>query len=215
MPFGTGTLGDWTCHVVDPVFWALDLGAPDTVVAEAKNYDPAKDADTFPTGCVVTYKFPAKDGRGPVTMVWHVGEEAMPHPEGVDPDLKVPQTGGLVLGDKGAIMYGSHGAGQVRIVPAEKSREYQEKLAKAPLKKTVPRVKGGHYQNFVDSMKANTPAGSDFSYGGPLTEIALVGVFAVRHLGTELQWDGPNMRFKNSDTATTMLTPKFRKGSSL
>jgi len=28
VPFGNGTVGDWTCHVVDPVFWALDLGAP-------------------------------------------------------------------------------------------------------------------------------------------------------------------------------------------
>ncbi|MEN6333158.1 MAG: Gfo/Idh/MocA family oxidoreductase, partial [Phycisphaerales bacterium] len=27
-PFGYGTIGDWVCHVVDPVFWALDLGAP-------------------------------------------------------------------------------------------------------------------------------------------------------------------------------------------
>jgi len=26
MPFGSGTVGDWVCHVVDPVFWALDLG---------------------------------------------------------------------------------------------------------------------------------------------------------------------------------------------
>jgi hypothetical protein len=24
-PFGTGCIGDWVCHVVDPVFWALDL----------------------------------------------------------------------------------------------------------------------------------------------------------------------------------------------
>ena len=28
-PFGDGTLGDWACHVIDPVFWALDLGAPE------------------------------------------------------------------------------------------------------------------------------------------------------------------------------------------
>jgi len=215
MPFGTGTLGDWTCHVVDPVFWALDLGAPETVVAEAKNYDPVKDADTFPTGCNVTYKFQAKNGRGPITMYWHAGDEAIPHPEGVGSDFKVPQTGGLVIGDKGAIMYGSHGAGQVRIIPAEKNAAYQEKLAKEPLKKTLPRVKGGHYQNFVDSIKSNTHAGSDFSYGGPLTEIALVGVIAVRNLGNELQWDGPNMRFKNSEAATAMLTPKFREGWSL
>ena len=212
MPFGTGTLGDWTCHVVDPVFWALDLGAPDTVIAKAKDYDPVADADTFPRGCVVTYQFPAKGDRPPVTLHWHTGDEAIPHPEGLEPDKKVPTTGAIVLGDKGAIMYGSHGAGQVRIIPAEKNHEYQEKLKSEPLKKTLPRVKGGHYRNFLDSIRSNMPAGSDFSYGGPLTEIALVGVIAVRNLGQELQWDGPGMRFKNSSRATEMLTPRFREG---
>ena len=28
VPFGNGTIGDWACHVIDPPFWALDLGAP-------------------------------------------------------------------------------------------------------------------------------------------------------------------------------------------
>ena len=212
MPFGTGTLGDWTCHVVDPVFWALDLGAPDTVLAKAKDYDPVADADTFPRGCVVTYRFPAKGDRPPVTLHWHAGDEAIPHVEGLEPDQKVPTTGAIVLGDKGAIMYGSHGAGQVRLIPEEKNRQYQEKLKAAPPKKTLPRVKGGHYRNFLDSVRSNTPASSDFSYGGPLTEIALVGVIAIRHLGQELQWDAPGMRFKNSQTATEMLTPRFREG---
>src|SRR2546423_11743228 len=32
--FGTGTIGDWFCHVVDPSFWALDLDAPESVRAE-------------------------------------------------------------------------------------------------------------------------------------------------------------------------------------
>jgi predicted dehydrogenase len=40
MPFGCGVIGDWVCHVVDPVFWALDLGAPKTVQARARDYDP-------------------------------------------------------------------------------------------------------------------------------------------------------------------------------
>src|SRR5687768_7059677 len=39
--FGTGTIGDWTCHVIDPVFWGLDLGAPEAVKLErAEGWDP-------------------------------------------------------------------------------------------------------------------------------------------------------------------------------
>ena len=33
-PSAPGVLGDWVCHVLDPVFWALDLGAPSSVKAE-------------------------------------------------------------------------------------------------------------------------------------------------------------------------------------
>src|SRR5690349_95222 len=50
VPFGNGTVGDWTCHVVDPVFWALDLGAPSTIVAQVKDYDPKTQGDSFPKG---------------------------------------------------------------------------------------------------------------------------------------------------------------------
>jgi predicted dehydrogenase len=210
--FGTGTLGDWTCHVVDPVFWALDLGAPSSVQAQAKNYDPKKDSETFPQGCIVRYEFDAKGDRAPVTLFWHTGTEVIPNPEGVASGLKMPQTGGLVLGDNGAIMYGSHGAGPVPLVPSAKMREYYDKLEAQPLKKTLPRVKGGHYQNWLDCIRSGKPAGSDFSYGGPLTEVALLGDIALRLLGTELKWDGQAMRFTNSSEANGYLTPEFRKG---
>src|SRR3974377_699 len=49
VPFGNGTVGDWTCHVVDPVFWALDLGAPATIQAQVKNYDFKTQGEAFPT----------------------------------------------------------------------------------------------------------------------------------------------------------------------
>ena len=213
--FGTGTLGDWTCHVVDPVFWALDLGAPSSVQAQAKDYDPKNDAETFPRGCVVRYEFAARGDRGPVTLFWHSGTDVIPNPEGVVAGLKMPQIGGLVLGDKGAMMYGSHGASQVRLVPSAKMREYYDKLEAQPLKKTLPRVKGGHYQNWLDCIRSGKPAGSDFSYGGPLTEIALLGDIAIKELGTELKWDGHAMKFTNNPEANEYLTPHFRKGWTL
>ena len=73
VPFGNGTIGDWVCHVVDPVFWALDLGAPTTVTAQVKDYDPKTQGDAFPKGDIITFEFPAKGNRGPITLVWHSG----------------------------------------------------------------------------------------------------------------------------------------------
>jgi predicted dehydrogenase len=79
-PFGNGTIGDWLCHVVDPVFWALDLGLPKTIVAKVKDYDFKTQGDAFPKGEVVTFEFPAKGDRGPITLHWYSGTERVPRP---------------------------------------------------------------------------------------------------------------------------------------
>jgi len=38
LDFGTGPLGDMGCHIIDPAFWALDLGAPTTVEATTTHW---------------------------------------------------------------------------------------------------------------------------------------------------------------------------------
>ena len=207
-PFGNGTIGDWVCHVVDPVFWALDLGAPTTVEAQAKEYDPKLQADVFPRGSIIRFDFPAKGKRGPVTLIWYDGTEKMPRPEALDPNREVPGTGAIVLGDKGGITYGSHGASGVRIFPEEKMKAYQRPAEK------LPRVKN-HHADWLQAIRSGKPAGSDFSYGGPLTEIALVGIVGIKMLGKKLEWDSAKMRFTNSDEANQYLNPPYRQGWSL
>jgi predicted dehydrogenase len=207
-PFGSGAIGDWVCHVVDPVFWALDLGAPRSVLAEAKDYDPKKHGDTFPAGSKVTYEFAAKGARGPVKLVWFDGDETPPRPEELEPDKKLPGTGAIVMGDKGTIIYGSHGAGGVRLIPEAKAKAY------TPPPQKLPRVKD-HMVDWLDAIRAGKPAGSNFDYGGPLTEVALLGIIATKLLGQKLEWDGARMRFTNSSEANRHLRPAFRKGWSL
>lgn len=208
-PFGCGVIGDWVCHVVDPVFWALDLGAPKTVQARAKNYDPDKHGLTFPAGVVVTYEFEAKGDRGPVKLMWYDGVEKPSRPADLEAGRKVPGTGAIVVGEKGKMTYGSHGAGGVRIFPEEKMRAYK----RPP--KSLPRVRS-HHGDWLDAIKNGTNAGSNFDYGGPLTEIALLGVIATKMLGQKLQWDGAAGQFLNSSQANEYVTPPpFRNGWTL
>jgi len=206
-PFGNGTLGDWACHVLDPVFWALDLGAPRSIVARAKQYDPQRHADVFPTGEVVTFEFPAKGKRGPVTVVWHSGSEPIPRPKELEANRKPVETGAVVYGDKGTIMYGSHGAGGARIIPEAKMRAYPRPQPSLP---RVPRA--GHEQDWIRAIREGKKAGADFSYGGPLTEIGLLGVIAVRMLGQKLEWDATQMRFTNCPAANALVNPPYRSG---
>lgn len=208
MPFGSGSIGDWVCHVVDPVFWALDLGAPTSIQAEAKGYDPVKDALTYPLGSVVTYEFPARPGRGPIKMVWYDGTEKPPRPADMEPDDKPYDTGAIVMGDKGTIIYGSHGAGGVRIIPEAKMDAYR----KPP--QSIPRVKD-HYDDWLHAIRRGTQAGSNFGYGGPLTEIAMLGIIGMHFLGQKLEWDSHQHRFTNCSEANQYLVPAFREGWTL
>jgi len=208
VPFGNGTIGDWTCHVVDPVFWALDLGAPKTIQAQADDYDPKTQGDAFPKGDIITFEFAAKGKRGPITLLWHSGTKKIPPAKELEPGRKPVDTGAYVYGDKGIIMYGSHGAGGVRIIPETAMKAYTQP------EKTIPRVKE-HHDDWLRAIREGRKAGSDFSYGGPLTEIAMLGVIALKMPGMKLEWDGPNARFTNCDEANQYLDPPYRAGWTL
>jgi predicted dehydrogenase len=205
VPFGNGTVGDWTCHVVDPVFWALDLGLPKTIQAEVKGYDFKTQGDAFPKGEIITYQFPANEKRGPIKMHWYSGTERIPQPPELESDERAVRTGAVVIGDKGTMIYGSHGAGGVRIIPQSKMDEYKRPA------KTIPRVRA-HHIDWLNAIRNGTKAGSDFSYGGPLTELAMLGVIAIKMAGTKLEWDAANMRFTNSAEANQYVNPPSRPG---
>ena len=210
VPFGNGTIGDWTCHVIDPVFWAFDLGAPTSIIAQVKDYDPKTQGDAFPKGDQILYEFPARGRRGPITLHWYSGTEKIPKAKVLEADRKGVDTGAYVYGDKGVIMYGSHGAGGVRIIPEAAMKAY-----KLPPQK-IPRVRGGHGGDFIDAIRQGRKAGSDFFlYGGPLTEIAMLGVIALKMPGTKLLWDAAKTKFTNNAEANQHLNPPYRAGWTL
>jgi predicted dehydrogenase len=206
--YGSGCIGDWICHVVDPSFWALDLGMPTAVTAETKGYDPVKNAAYYPQGSRITFEFAAKGERGPVKLIWHDGDIGIPQPEELTQEnRKVVGIGAVVIGDKGKIMHGSHGAGNVRLIPEARMKDF-----KAPAQ-TIARVpKGGHQKDWLNAIRENRPAGSSFEYGGALSEIGLLGMIAIRRAGTRLEWDGNAMKITNDEQANALLTPKYREG---
>lgn len=203
--FGTGVLGDWTCHVIDPVYWALNLDAPTSVVAETGDYDPKKHSDTFPSASVIRYEFPARGARPAVKIIWYDGLQRPTRPEELPPGKELPRIGALVVGDQGKIMYGSHGAAGFRLLPASRMAAYQKpapSLVRSP----------GHQAEWVKACKEGTPTGSHFDYGGPLTEIALLGAIAMLFKDQRLEWDSRAMRFTNCPEANRYLHSAYRSG---
>jgi hypothetical protein len=206
--YGSGCIGDWICHVVDPSYWTLDLGAPTAMTAEVSGYDPATDAGLYPRGSRITFEFPGKGSRGPVKLVWHDGDIPIPTPPELEEDKRpVVEVGAVVIGDQGKIMHGSHGAANVSLIPA---REKQAYTLPVP---SLPRVpEDNHFRDWLDAIRENRPAGSPFEYGGGLSEIGLLGVIAIRHAGQRLEWDGDAVAFKNSSSANAMLDKEYRPG---
>jgi len=210
--FGTGALGDMGCHILDPVFWTLNLGHPTRVEAVTTHCIPEVAAETYPLASIVRYEFPARGDMPPVKLTWFDGRLLPPRPKDLEPSRKLGTNGALLMGDKGTIMHGSHGAGGVRIIPEVKMKAYQRPG------KTLVRVKdgsGGHERDWVRACKDGKPASSSFEYGGPLTEMVLLGVMAMRMKNTMLEWDGANMKVTNNDEADKFIRPAFREGWTL
>ena len=208
MPFGTGTIGDWICHVVDPSFWALDLGGPTSVHAEVSGYDPAVHGLTYPPATKITFDFPANKKRGPVKLVWFDGNNPLPTPADLPKDDAVPRTGAIIMGDKGMIVHGSHGAGGCHLQPDAVREKWSG--ANAP-KKTIERVKN-HHSDWLEAIKAGRQAGSNFDYGARLTQIALLGAIAIKFPGQTLNWDDKAARFTNNTAANAWVNPPYRAG---
>lgn len=211
MPFGCGVVGDWICHVVDPAYWALHLDEPETVHAEVMGYDPEKHGLTYPPGAKITFNFPAGNGRGPVKLVWHDGNVVIPTPKDFPADEKVPDTGAILFGDKGMIVHGSHGASNCHLLPEGLMEQHTGK--NAPEEK-IPRVKG-HAWDWIEAIRTGRQAGSNFDYGGPLTQVALLGIIGIRFAGQTLQWDKKTRRFTNNEAANAYLHKPYRAGWAL
>jgi len=205
--FGCGALGDFGCHTLDPAFWALDLGSPESIIASTSNLLPNFAYDTYPTATIISYRFPSRGNQPPVKLTWYDGGILPLHDDRLR-NLKYPACGGLLIGEKGIIMHGSHGAGGYKILPFDKNMEI----------KTPPEMlerSKGHSADWLEAIKTGKVASSNFSYGGPLTETVLLGTAASLFRNQELVWDNVNMRVTNFEAANSVIKPEFRAGWSM
>ncbi|HBF95785.1 MAG TPA: oxidoreductase, partial [Porphyromonadaceae bacterium] len=209
--FGTGALGDMACHIMDPLYWALDLKYPSSVEGSStlsNLYSP-------PQAQKVTYKFPARPPKGNVnmpelTVYWYDGGLVPDRPKELkDGEMMGDSNGGIILvGTKGKIMTGCYGMNPT-LLPTSLMADFKEP------EPTIPRVKGGngniwatdaHEQDWIRACKESPnnrkESSSNFQFSGPFNEMVVMGVLATRLSGLhglhrELKWDGENMKFTN------------------
>ncbi len=222
--FGTGALGDIGCHAMDPVFRALKLGAPISVQAASTRVN----TETYPLGSMVTYEFPARTEMPQANnrhvqglsgkmaggfampackLFWYDGGLRPPRPDGLPQKAEMGDNGRLLIGDNGFILGNS-------VFPEARAKEVEH------LAKEIPRS-NGHYEEWLAACKGGAPAGSNFDWAGPLTEAVLLGNVALRSQLREdltlmkLLWDGPGLKFSNSEAANKFLRREYRAGWTL
>ena len=201
--FGTGAFGDVACHIMDGAYWALNLGAPTSVEAMATQ---ATDV-AAPLASIVTNHFPARGKLPPVKYTWSDGGLIPPLPRELEfgRDLN-PEAGTLLFGSKATVLCSFYYE-TVRIIPEVKMQEIAPTLPA----KTIPRVKGGPFAEWLAGIKGGPTPGSNFEYSGPFTEAVLLANVAIRSR-RRIEWDAAAMKVTNVPDANQFITKEYRPG---
>jgi predicted dehydrogenase len=215
--FGTGSLGDMGCHIVDPLFWALKLKYPVSVEANISRYWQAffeqaePKNEMFPRSTIVRFQFPAREKMPPVELTWWDGGLMPPRPPGFEVGRRMGNDDGgiLLLGEKGAIMAGCYGESP-RLVPETAMQKYKKRPKRSI--ERVPDGPDGHEQDWIRACKGGKPASSNFDYSGPLSEMVLMGNLAVRFPDRQLLWNGEKMEITNDKDANAYVHRTYREG---
>ena len=135
----------------------------------------------------------------PVRLIWYDGGLKPPAPRELEGQA-LGSDGTLYIGDQGKML----GA---KILPESSARKFQD------IPKTLPR-RGGTWVEWFEACKGGEAAGCNFDWAVPLTETVLLGNIAIR-AGKRLDWDAAAMKFKNLDSANSLLTQSYQNGWTL
>jgi predicted dehydrogenase len=213
--FGGGALGDFGCHILDPVFTGLGLQAPQSVTAENSGVN----RHIWPTTETVRFVFPGNAlTAGPTLKVTWTDGGVRPERKvaQMPADLDLPRSGSLFIGEKGNLVL-PH-VGGPRLYPVENFGGF-----------VYPKdVKGlNHWHRWVDAIVEGGRTSDGFDYAGRLAETVQLGNVATRvsrrqtiTRGTKkaddkmgrLDWDPASGRFTNSPEANALLTKSYRQG---
>ena len=193
--FGGGTLADFWCHYSDLAHWALDLSHPLTVHSQVGKARPER----VTAAMRVEYTYPARGKMPPVKLTWYQGSE---RPPGLTLKQGQFKSAVLFVGDKGKLIsnYGRH-----ELWPAEQFKGF-----KGP-PKTIP-DSIGHHAEWIKACKEGGRSTSDFSYSGPLSECALLGIVSHRVGNKKLEWDWKNMKATGLPEADRYIRHQYREG---
>jgi predicted dehydrogenase len=198
--FGSGALGDFGCHILDPVFTALNItDAPIEIQAEHTGMND----EVWPAQSTVHYLLPGTEHteKERLRITWYNGglqpTQAGSH---VPATTALPKSGSLIIGELGTLVLPHYQ--MPRLYPENNYPEGSIEIADDL----------NHYHGFVDGCISGRQPSDGFDYGGPLTEAVQLGNIATRFQGETLQWDAQSLRITNFKKANKFVSRNYRKG---
>ncbi|GAC1473896.1 MAG: Gfo/Idh/MocA family oxidoreductase [Isosphaeraceae bacterium] len=182
--YAGGILCDFCCHIVDPVHWAMEVDAPDSVVACGGRYALVDNAET-PDTLEVVYHY--KKGEKGFDMVWSQTDANAHGFEGRGLGIQFQGTEATLVADY------------------DKFQIFTEKDAKFDLPSPSLERSPGHHREWINAIKSRQQCSCHFEYGHRLTTVGHLGNMALWS-GERLRWDAKTERVLNHTDANRYLT---------
>jgi predicted dehydrogenase len=198
---GGGQLADWGCHLLDLLYFAYDMPAPEAVLTHTPR--PASTGHSAHNLSTITYPGGGQFARQKFVVHYHddallpsfVSLGLPPTSVGANHTMVVCEEGTLLLQADGQITIFRNG----------------RKVDNEPMPETTPH---DHWKDWADNcLGAKKHLWTPLTIGWRITEPALLAVKATRYPGQELLWDAANFRFTNHDKANReILSREYREG---
>ena len=186
--YSGGTFIDFWCHIADVAFWALDLGAPETVSSKGGRYYISDGTETTDTQ-QATFEFPE------MVMTYTLHPQPMPgfeHMGGI---------GAVFVGEDATLVtnYTDHEV-YVDGKKADNFPEPEMHIQNSP----------GHLREFLNGIKTrNMDTTCNVRYGHALSKVGLLANIAYRTEST-LHWDDTDEEIVGNPEADRLLSRSFR-----
>lgn len=195
--FGSGALGDFGCHLLDPVYTSLKLsGDPLSVRSEHSGMNN----EVWPARQKVQFVVEGSEHTTGKTLkiTWYDGGQRPSDGIAKLADgQRWPRRGGSILVGEGGNL----------IVP-----HIADPFVNRSGFKLDPLPSLNHYHGWVDGCLSGKQPSDGFEYGGHLTETVQLGNVAAHFPKETLEFNARKLRITNKPEANKYLTRKYRKG---
>jgi predicted dehydrogenase len=181
------------CHLLDPIYWALDLDAPCKVTAAGGRYVLDDICETPDTMEAVWEYGPKGDRDDPLQVVWSLTEG---------------NARGFAGHGVGMALYGSNATVVFDFFTHEIIAEGDRLAGTTKPKPSIP-SSPGHHREFLDAIKSRTRCSCDVEYGHRLSNVPHMANIAFR-TGRTLSWDNEREQFIDAPEADRLLARAYR-----